>query len=391
MTGVSSNPSAIAKIIIDTTAPSAPVVTSPITGTSTTNPTPTFAGNGEAGAKVTIKDEANNVVCTTIVPSTGPWSCPFTVPQTEGKHTYLVYQTDLAGNSSANSAPVIITFDIDTDSAPLAMENAGPNAGDSNGDGVLDSNQGNVATKPDTANGNLYATLDLGTTGCNSITNFDFTPEAPLATQDAPYDYPIGLFIFKAKCATPGETLNITFVLDKVYNTSNWLYRKYNSVTRVYTNLPGVTYGTRLVGGVAKTTINFSVVEGGPYDEDGVANGTFSDPSGPTIPVATVVNSPASAGPVIIINTNQSSSSNSSSSSSSSSAQPVAVNNQATVEKDTTTKNPIQKVVDQAFNQVINTVLPRTGGDSGTLLVGIGLIVMGLSLAMSFLKKRENN
>ena len=479
VTGLTSPATPVAKVTVDTVAPSAPIVTSPITGTTTTNPLPVFVGTGEAGAKITIKDEAGNTVCTTIVTATGTWTCPFTVPQTEGKHTYLVFQTDIAGNPSANFSPIVITFDIDTDSAPLLMENAAPNAGDNNGDGIKDSTQGNVATKPDTANGNLYTSLDLSTSTCGSISNFDFTPEAPLTTQDVNYDYPIGLFIFKAKCATPGETLNITFVLDKIYNTSTWIYRKYNTVTQTYVNLPGVTYGTRLVGGVSVTTISFSVVEGGPYDEDGIANGEFSDPSGPAINVrlgsfngtvtgvvgtlfpsipltggsipngtpatftpagsatiitGTIVNNvfvptpgqiipldattgpatgtltvPGATPPSITVATNFSKPTanaptgngtvivipavsitpvaiNASISANPASNQPIAINNQANIDKDNSKQSPIQKVVYSA----IDAVLPRTGGFDTALFIKVTLILL-IAISMAMLKKTENN
>ena len=370
---------------------------------TTTNPTPTFIGTGEAGATVIIKDEAGNTVCTTIVSASGTWTCPFITPQIEGTHIYTVTQTDQAGNTSSNSAPVTITYNIDTDSAPTSMENAGPNAGDANGDNTPDASQGNVSTKPDTANNNFYTSLDLGATGCNGITNFDFTPEAPLASQDASFDYPIGLFIFKAKCATLGESINITIILDKIYNTTGWTYRKYNTVTSTYQTLPGVTYGTRLVGGVTKTTINFSVVEGGPFDEDGIANGVFSDPSGPSIPVAPT-NSGNGGGTITIGNGNSSSNTNNnnsnnpnsngntptpnsnnnsngsnpnSNSANSNGANPNSANG------NNSDKNPIQKTI----QDVADLVLPRTGGAT----IGLSVMILSIIIAFAFVSLKKKN
>ena len=267
----------------DTIAPSAPVVNSPVSGSTTTNTMPTFLGTGEVNATIQIKDEAGNTQCTTTVDSNGEWTCEFTFSQTEGSHTYLVSQTDQAGNLSPNSSPVTITFDIDTDSAPKSVEDAAPNSGDNNGDGIMDSDQGYVTSKPNNLNSNLYASLDMGTTGCNAISNFDFVAESSLGAQDNNIEYPVGLFDFTVRCATPGESLNITLVLDKVYNTSNWVYRKYNPTTQTYAVVPGVTYGAKFVGTNSVTTISFQAVEGGLLDQDGVANGLFSDPSGPSI------------------------------------------------------------------------------------------------------------
>jgi hypothetical protein len=78
----------------------------------------------------------------------------------------------------------------------------------------------------------------------------------------------------------------VTIYLDKTYDTANWTYRKYNSATQAYTTVP-VTYATATVGSATVTTISFSAVDGGPLDQDGVANGTFHDPSGPSVLAAT--------------------------------------------------------------------------------------------------------
>jgi large repetitive protein len=391
----------------DTTPPLAPIVTSPLTGTVTTDPLPIFAGTGEPGSTIVVKDENGNLICTTTVNTQSNWSCQAIFGQSEGGHTYKVTQGDAAGNVSPDSLPVFLTFDIDTDTALLPIENAAPNNGDGNGDGVLDSSQGNVASKLDTANNNLYATLDAGNEGCTSISDYDFTPEAPLPTQDVNYDYPIGLFKFTIKCATPGQSVNVTFILDKLYNTTNWTYRKYNQNTQQYNNLPGVTYGTRVIAGNTVTTISFSAQDGGPLDEDGLANGEYTDPSGPSI--TTIPTNPTNGGSTITITNSPSTSSQSSTSSvssqssiSSSSSQSSTTSSASSVVSSVNATTPKETPSNQIVNsnQSLDAVqsesdmkLPRTGGngsvDKSIAFIMIILGLIGLAFASSLKKEIE--
>jgi LPXTG-motif cell wall-anchored protein len=58
-------------------------------------------------------------------------------------------------------------------------------------------------------------------------------------------------------------------------------------LTKQYANISQyVTYGTRVVAGVELTTVTITAQDGGPLDEDGLVNGTFVDPSGPSSSVA---------------------------------------------------------------------------------------------------------
>jgi uncharacterized repeat protein (TIGR01451 family) len=110
---------------VDTTAPAAPTVTSPISGTAVMTDTPTFAGTGEPGGEVTITDESGNVVCTTTVAQDGAWSCTPSSPLDEGEQTYEVTVTDEAGNESD---PKPVTLDVDT-TAPTAPALTSPITG----------------------------------------------------------------------------------------------------------------------------------------------------------------------------------------------------------------------------------------------------------------------
>ena len=285
------SPQAAAPVNIDTTAPSAPVITGPVSGNTTTNDKPTFTGTGEVGAIVKVYDEFNNLVCQTNVDSSGNWTCAPAFGQGEGTHKYIAIQTDSAGNTSPSSTPpVILTLDIDTDGVTTAEENAAPNNGDNNADGILDSMQQNVTSKPNPNMAGKYATLMVDPTSqCADIRDYYFKSEPQLAIPDPSFDYPLGLFGFKLKCATPGASANVTIILDKQYDTSKWIYRKYNNITKQYFDASQyITYGTMIIGGNTVTTIKFVAKDGGPLDEDGLANGEFVDPNGPAIAVVSV-------------------------------------------------------------------------------------------------------
>jgi hypothetical protein len=98
-------------ITVDTTPPTSPTVTEPVSGTAVITNTPTFEGTGEPGGEVTIYDDNGNVVCTTTVDQDGNWTCTPDDPLDEGEQTYEVTVTDEAGNESD---PTEVPLTIDT-------------------------------------------------------------------------------------------------------------------------------------------------------------------------------------------------------------------------------------------------------------------------------------
>ena len=93
--------------LADTTAPDAPVITSPASGSL--NPqTTTFAGTAEAGSTVRVA-EGTAVIATALTGPDGSWTT--TALPGDGFHTVTATATDAANNTSVASAPV--TFDVD--------------------------------------------------------------------------------------------------------------------------------------------------------------------------------------------------------------------------------------------------------------------------------------
>ncbi|MGH7027797.1 putative Ig domain-containing protein [Brevundimonas sp.] len=101
---------------VDTTAPSAPVISTPTDGAVTDDGTPTISGSTEAGSTVSLSIDGGAPI--SIVPTGGAWS--YTPPSmlSAGEHALVATAVDAAGNSSPASASVSFTY------SPLAITTA---------------------------------------------------------------------------------------------------------------------------------------------------------------------------------------------------------------------------------------------------------------------------
>jgi hypothetical protein len=97
--------------IIDTTAPSAPVVVTPANGASTSNTQPTVSGTAEPFSTVTVFLDST-VAGTTNADAAGNWTFTPTPTLSDGSHTARARATDAAGNTSPDSNTN--TFIVDT-------------------------------------------------------------------------------------------------------------------------------------------------------------------------------------------------------------------------------------------------------------------------------------
>jgi hypothetical protein len=124
--GNASPDSATRNFTVDTTAPVAPVISSPTAG-GTVAPLPTISGTSEPFATVTVW-EGSSLVCSTTADAAGQWSCATTIGS--GPHTVAARQQDRAGNQGPLSSPGrsftvanVPTVTLDTP-APIAQANA---------------------------------------------------------------------------------------------------------------------------------------------------------------------------------------------------------------------------------------------------------------------------
>ncbi|MFV0525773.1 MAG: Ig-like domain-containing protein, partial [Acidimicrobiales bacterium] len=104
-------------VTVDTTAPTAPTVTSPGDGATVGTTTPTVTGTAEPGSTVSVSGSGGTILCTTTVDVNGDWSCVTSVLP-EGPTTLTVTATDSVGNVSLPTTSSVIV-DTTAPSAPI--------------------------------------------------------------------------------------------------------------------------------------------------------------------------------------------------------------------------------------------------------------------------------
>ncbi|HEU5098696.1 MAG TPA: Ig-like domain-containing protein, partial [Roseiflexaceae bacterium] len=160
--------------MIDTSAPSAPVVSSPAAGSAASDATPTFSGTAEPGSTVTVV-EGTTTLCTATADGAGMWSCAPITPLSAGDHSITVIVTDPAGNTGPASDPRTVTIDTSTAIAPTITS---PTPGSTTTDPT--------PTFSGTGEPGSSATMNEGTTvlcvaTADSNGDWSCTPTAPLA------------------------------------------------------------------------------------------------------------------------------------------------------------------------------------------------------------------
>nr|WP_310144292.1 Ig-like domain-containing protein [Burkholderia ambifaria] len=151
--GNTSNPGVPVQVVVDTQA-AAPLITlgTPYdtfgTGTSgtnadelTRNTTPDMYGVAEPGARVTVVENGNTIGTVTADANTGSYSIPIPPATVDGTYTFQAMQIDVAGNTSAYSAPNYVT--IDTVAATPTLTALTP-ASDTFGVGTAGNNHDNL-------------------------------------------------------------------------------------------------------------------------------------------------------------------------------------------------------------------------------------------------------
>lgn len=187
------------------------------------------------------------------------------------------------------------SLDNDGDSIGDVTEKSGPLGLDVNSNNIRDNQEATIVSSPNAVNGTyITTTVNSCPDGFSSV--FDYT-ESTMPSQDSNYDYPFGLRGIVANCVAPGSTVTFSMYLDKVYDTSRWVYRKYLPSTGYIDFSNQVTYDTTTINGTQVTRITFQITDGGQYDVDGLANGTIVDPAGPAVLAATSTVSPSELAP----------------------------------------------------------------------------------------------
>jgi hypothetical protein len=178
--------------------------------------------------------------------------------------------------------------DDDGDSVPSGVEDAAPNGGDGNGDGIADEEQGWVASL-DSGTHRGYVTVqacaDAGCTTTCQLQDVEALREEDLPSQSPNLAFPFGLLQFTVDCSP--AYMQVLF--HGVTGLSPLHYIKFGPNppgpnTDVYYELPGVTFDSISVGSEpAVIRARFVLNDGQLGDDDHVAgtNGSITDPGGP--------------------------------------------------------------------------------------------------------------
>lgn len=192
--------------------------------------------------------------------------------------------------SDDSCSPYVADPDSDGDGIADSVEDAGPNHGDANNDEVPDSEQPNVITYMNHVSGH-YAVLE---TNCASIEGFQIGSEAGGDGADGAYRYPFGLVGFHIICEGQGETAQIRQYYYGVEGSDQYTVRKWRGGNN-YQQIPAQNMGTPIDGEVV-FLVEYSIIDGGEFDDDGLANGVVVDPSGAALRDNTQSGSQSSGG-----------------------------------------------------------------------------------------------
>lgn len=169
----------------------------------------------------------------------------------------------------------------DSDGLPMETENAAPNDGDGNNDGVLDSQQAGVSSFINSVTGKPV-TLELNSDDECFLSDVSVKAASDLAN-DSTYTYPLGLLDFVVECGDDGFTATVKqYFYDAPMDS--YSLRKY--LDGQYQTVSGATFDMQTISGRQVLVVSYDVTDGGPLDADGVENGTIVDPAGPAALVA---------------------------------------------------------------------------------------------------------
>ncbi len=248
--------------------------TPPIGDRQTTNDTVTLVGQTEANVLLELLGPG----LTTTSDATGAFSFS-NIGLTLGANALTARATDAAGNQRTTTTTITrLAADGDLDGISDSEEGGGPNGGDANQDGILDSQQAHVASSRNVID-NQYVTL-VSPTG-TQLVNVQAGPVAPVAP--AGVEFPVGQIQFEVHGVTPGGTAQVTMLLPSGSLVNS--FYKFGPEPGAPPLNQAHWYAFDLTGGTGATingdTVTLTLVDGARGDADLAANGVIVDPGAP--------------------------------------------------------------------------------------------------------------
>lgn len=229
--------------------------------------------------------------CATAIGNGSPGSGSVTAVNTDGSDPYYFtgnntnppldsWDFDTVWAIGDDTHPVLRSVasaaDSDDDGISNTIEDAGPNSGDADGSGTLDSAEPFAASMPNPVTGE-YSVLTVDEQ-CVIISLEIVGEEDVLDTGDAEYSYPGGFMDFRIDCTEPGFTSTIT-QLHYGVDDEDFTVRKFKPSLGFF-DIEGTTVTNESVGDLPVVVAEYRITDGSSYDLDDEENGSIEDPAG---------------------------------------------------------------------------------------------------------------
>ncbi len=177
-----------------------------------------------------------------------------------GTDYYYRVRAENTSGASPNSNTIQVTT-TDGTGVPYAVQDAAPNNGDGNGDGIKDKLQTNVASLPSATEAGSYLTVAIGG-GCGQLQSVAAVTYASVGQVDPGYEYPLELVEFNIPCGT--ATVRIYY--HGAAGLEGYIYRKYGPTpadwaVSIWYDMPGVTFGSKKIGKATVPYVEFVLTE----------------------------------------------------------------------------------------------------------------------------------
>jgi hypothetical protein len=198
----------------------------------------------------------------------------------------------------SNNISIGSVTDDDADGVTTSEEQAAPNNGDGNDDGIPDSQQATV-TSYKVLGTSTYATFV--STGCIENGKVESLDPSTLNAKDNGNSYPYGLTSFTLYCSR-GETanINVDIILHSNEDSTKYTLRKLNTNNNTFSSINGASISQDTIAGNKVLKVSYQVTDGGELDIDGEVNGIIVDPVG-LATTSTLVNTGIVAATAVII------------------------------------------------------------------------------------------
>ena len=164
-------------------------------------------------------------------------------------------------SGTSNDSNIIEVMTTDGTGVPADVQDAAPNDGDGNGDGIKDSLQTSVASLPSATSDRSYLTVEVRD-GCGELNSVATSTSESVGVEDPGYDYPFELVAFTLPC----ETGTVRIYYHGAESLDDFEYRKYGPTpddwdVPLWYGMPDVTFGTKEIGGNTVPYAEFVLTE----------------------------------------------------------------------------------------------------------------------------------